>query len=246
MRQPIPQVWKTLARVVLPNRVYEAIRLSRGGTPRPGQVRFGDLRRLSPLSHDYGYDRGLPIDRYYIEQFLEAHQDCIRGRVLEIADNAYTVRFGGNRVTHSDVLAIDTDNPHATIVADLEVELPIESGLYDCIICTQTLQYILELRTAIRTLRRILKPTGTILVTVPGIAPIPTTCWSDRWCWCFAKRAATELFTEQFGSVEVVQYGNVLTATGFVQGLASEELRPEELSAHDPQYSILFSVKAKP
>src|SRR5262245_54268962 len=56
---------------------------------RPGALRFGDLRRLSPVSRTFGFDRGLPIDRYYIESFLAEHALDIRGRTLEVADNAY-------------------------------------------------------------------------------------------------------------------------------------------------------------
>src|SRR5690348_8634455 len=35
-----------------------------------GRVNFGDLRRLKPISVVWGFDRGRPVDRYYIEQFL--------------------------------------------------------------------------------------------------------------------------------------------------------------------------------
>ena len=29
-------------------------------------VRFGDLRRLVPFSREFGFDRGTPVDRFYI------------------------------------------------------------------------------------------------------------------------------------------------------------------------------------
>ena len=48
------------------------------------------------LSRDFGFDRGTPIDRYYIESFLSTHASDIRGHVLEVADNTYTRRFGGD------------------------------------------------------------------------------------------------------------------------------------------------------
>ena len=43
--------------------------------PRLGSVDFGGLRRLTPVSRAFGFDRGLPIDRYYIERFLAAHAE---------------------------------------------------------------------------------------------------------------------------------------------------------------------------
>ena len=55
-----------------------------GGSPR-----FGDLQRLSPISREFGLDRGLPIDRFYMERFLAAHAHHIRGAVLEIGEPTY-------------------------------------------------------------------------------------------------------------------------------------------------------------
>ena len=72
---------------------------------------FAQPRRLDPVSRDWGYDRGVPIDRYYIENFLDRHAGDIRGHVLEIGVDSYTWRFGGDRVTKSDVLNLEEENP---------------------------------------------------------------------------------------------------------------------------------------
>src|SRR5262245_54291746 len=87
--------------------------------PPLNSIRLGDLRRLTPVSRAYGFDRGTPVDRYYIEQFLSRHSQLIRGRVLEVGDRGYTKRFGGERVSHSDVLNVRAGIPGTTIVADL-------------------------------------------------------------------------------------------------------------------------------
>jgi hypothetical protein len=71
-----------------------------------GAVEFGHLRRLRPISPNFGFDRGKPLDRRYIEDFLSRNADDIKGRVFEVADNAYTIQFGGTRVTQSDILHI--------------------------------------------------------------------------------------------------------------------------------------------
>ena len=114
-------------------------RLSRWPPPR-----FGSLRRLQPISRVFGFDRGLCIDRYYIDQFLSAHASDTQGRVLEIGDGTYTRKYGGDRVTKSDVLHAVEGNPKATIVADLTSAGHIPSNTFDCIICTQTLQFIYD------------------------------------------------------------------------------------------------------
>jgi hypothetical protein len=47
----------------------------------PPPVEFGSFRRLTPISRLWGSDRGQPIDRRYIENFLKRHAGDIRGRV---------------------------------------------------------------------------------------------------------------------------------------------------------------------
>src|ERR1041385_110870 len=82
------------------------------------KIDLGALRRLEPVSREFGFDRGLPIDRFYIDNFLSAHRADIRGHVLELGDDRYTREFGTG-VTRSDVLDVTKDNAKATIVADL-------------------------------------------------------------------------------------------------------------------------------
>lgn len=215
--------------------------------PPVGSVRFGDLRRLKPISRVFGFDRGLCIDRYYIENFLAKHAEDIRGHVLEIGDDTYTRRFGGDRVARSDVLHVQEGNPKATIVADLTCADSIPSDTFDCIIFTQTLQFIYDVRAAIRHLHRILKPSGVLLATFPGISQI-SRYDMDRWgdYWRFTTLSARRLFEEVFppGNVTVRAYGNVLAAVAFLHGLSAEELRREELDYHDPDYELIITVRA--
>ena len=113
----------------------------------------------------------LPIDRVYVERFVGVHADDIRGRVLEIAAPDYTTRFGRD-VTSVDVLMAEEGNPEATIVADLTDAPQIPDGAFDCAIVTQTLQFVYDVRAALRTLHRILAPGGVLLATVPGLTKI--------------------------------------------------------------------------
>lgn len=108
-----------------------------GGFRRP--VRLGSLRRTTPVSDHWGYDRGTPIDRYYIESFLNEHRADVRGACVEVRDTRYTDRFGSS-VTRADVLDVDAGNPHATIVVDLADTAAAPSERFDCFILTQTLQ----------------------------------------------------------------------------------------------------------
>jgi SAM-dependent methyltransferase len=217
-----------------------------GGRRNVGGVRFGDFRRLEPISREFGLDRGRPIDRYYIEGFLERHAEDIRGRVLEIKDRAFTRKYGGERVTASDVLDIDEGNNRATIVADLTRADDVPSDAFDCIICTQTLHFIYDIGAAVRTLGRILKPGGTLLATFPGIGQTSCAWLDERYCWALSTLGAKRLFEERFSgaSVEIDAHGNVLAAVAFLEGLAVRELSKEELDHHDPDYELLITLRA--
>jgi SAM-dependent methyltransferase len=209
--------------------------------------RFGQFRRVTPISQAWGFDRGLPIDRYYIENFLAGRAEDIRGHVLEMMDATYTRRFGGKRVQKSDVLHASEDNPNATIVADLTRAQQIPSDTFDCIIFTQTLLFIYDVRSVINTLHRILKPGGIVLGTVPGITKISREDMrrSGQY-WSFTTLSILRLFEEVFPAeqVEVKAYGNVLTAAAFLYGLATEELRKTELDHRDPDYEVIITFSA--
>jgi SAM-dependent methyltransferase len=217
--------------------------------PAIGLVRFGDFRRLEPIDDSFGWKRGQVIDRYYIEKFLEANASDIRGRVLEVGDASYTTRFGGANVEVSDVLHYLEGNPHATIVGDLADGRNIGSDLFDCIILTQTLQMIFDVHAAIRTLHRILKPGGVLLVTGHGTSKMARHHENDGWgeYWRFTRQSAQLLFGNVFGAdnVEERAYGNVLSAVAFLQGIAAGELTREELDHADWRYEVVVAVRAR-
>jgi glycosyltransferase involved in cell wall biosynthesis len=218
----------------------------KNGRPPVGAVRFGDLRRCTPISRQFGFDRGLPVDRYYVERFLSVNRSSVLGRVLEIGDDTYTRRFGSDRVTKADVLDVTSANSKATFVADLNCPVDIPSDTFDCVIFTQTLQLIHNAKDALHTLYRILKPGGVLLATLPGITQTIQDSGRQDWCWMFTEVLARRLFTDVFppGNVRIDVAGNVLTATAFLYGLAAEELRQDELDYRDPDYQLLIAIKA--
>jgi len=235
---------KQFIKQVIPPLVYQPVA---NWWRKPKPVRWGNLRRVIPVSHVFGFDRGQPIDRYYIEVFLKKRSADIRGRVLEIADDFYTRRFGGDRVTVSDVLHAVPGNPHATIVGDLATGNGIPGNVFDCMILTQTFLFIYDVQAAVVNTYRALKTDGVLLATFPGISQI-SRYDMDRWgdYWRFTDTSARRLFGDVFGAenVTVTTYGNVLTACAFLHGLAAHELRQEELDYHDPDYQVLITVRA--
>ncbi len=215
-----------------------------------GKINWGSFKRIKPFSDDFGYDRGGPVDRYYIESFLQKHAADIKGNVLEIGDNSYTMEFGKNNIIKSDVLHIYPDNPAATIIGDLSKanEIPIADNSFDCIVLTQTLHLIYDFHSAIRHCYRILKPGGVLLMTVPGISHIDSGGWSKNWLWSFNTHSMEKIMQDDFSPAEttIKSYGNVMVATAFIWGVGLPEIEQRyKMDKHDPSYQVIISVRAK-
>ena len=135
-------------------------------------VDWGDLRRVNPVSREWGYDRGQPVDRRYIEDFLASHSSDVRGAVLEVQEDDFSRSCGGPRVTEYSILDIDAANPGATVIADLRSAPEIPSARFDCIIVTQTLHVIDDMAAAVRECHRMLKPEGVLLATIPAASRV--------------------------------------------------------------------------
>jgi len=240
-----------LAKRILPGSfrawVVRMMRRYRLQWPRTGSVNFGDLGRVTPVSSIFGIDRGLPVDRYYIEKFLEANAADIKGRCLEMGDAFYIRKFGGNRVARIDVLHVAEGNPEATIVGDLVTADHIPSDIFDCIIFTQSLQMIYDMKAALRTLHRILKPGGVLLLTSHGISKIGRRLGRDDWgeYWHLTTQSIDALIRETFpeAGCEVASCGNVMAAVAYLHGLATEELAASELEYLDPDFEVIVTAR---
>lgn len=243
---------KATVKAVLPMSLLRTARLIAGR--RTARIHFGDLKRTSPISAQFGSDRGTPIDRYYIERFLAEKAACIQGRVLEVADNHYTKRFGCQRVTSTDILHVNASNPNATIIGDLGCADVLPAAAFDCIIFTQTLQYIFDIRAAIRQLHQALKRGGVLLLTVPGISQLATWPglgqadeeWAKTWYWSLTTFSTRRLLEEQFGSngLEVKMYGNVFAATAFLYGVTLQEVDRADLDVINSCYPVTITAYA--
>jgi SAM-dependent methyltransferase len=203
------------------------------------------LRRTQPLSNDFGYDRGTPVDRYYIERFLARHQSDVKGRVLEVKEPIYTKRFG-TQVERSDVLDIDATNRSATMIADLAEADGVPADSFNCFILTQTLQLIYHTEAAVHHVHRMLQPGGVLLATVPAVSRVAFRPEVAPDYWRFTAAACSKLFGDVFGPdrVTVRAHGNVLTCIAFLAGMAVEELRRTELETDDPLFPLVVTIRA--
>lgn len=200
-----------------------------------------------PISRKFGFDRGQPIDRYYIESFLARNREDICGQVLEIGCPEYTRKYGDDRVTQSDVLHAEAGNTQASLVGNLATGEGIPDQYYNCMILTQTFPFIYDINGAVTHSYSKLRDGGVLLATFPGISQI-SRYDMDRWgdFWRFTDASARRLFGDVFGveNVIVETSGNVLVACAFLHGLASHELTKSELDYSDLDYQVLVTVRA--
>lgn len=211
-------------------------------------ITLSDFDRNVPVSRVFGLDRGTPIDRYYIEKFLQNNAGLITGRVVEVAESHYSKLYGGDKVEVFEILHATSDNKKATIIGDLTDISSLPENRVDCFVCTQTFNFIFDVQKSIEGAHHLLKPGGVLLATVAGISQI-SRYDMDRWgdYWRFTTASAKKLFEPVFkGGVEIESYGNVLAATAFLQGVAVEDLPNRALlDEHDPDYQMLITIVAR-
>jgi len=209
-------------------------------------MNFGRIRSTKPLSRNWGYDRGTPIDRHYIEAFLSRHGADVKGHVLEVQDDSYARRFGGDCVTQVDILSLDDSNPRATIIGDLADRDTLPAQHFDCIILTQTLHLVFDLGAALSNLHRALRPGGVLLITAPGITPLDRSQFVDSWYWSLTAPALRRLLSGPFdrAKVELETHGNLFAATAFLHAAAVEEVGERRLDRFDRRYPVTVAARA--
>lgn len=216
-------------------------------TPSPGPAAWGDVRRTTPMSDRWGIDRGRPVDRRYIEAFLAAHRDDIQGRVLEIKDDGYARQFGDGRVARCDVLDVDAANPRATLVADLADAATVPAGEYDCVILTQTLHIIRDVRAALASAIGALRPGGVLLCTLPSVSRVSFEDGGldDGDFWRFTEASIRWLLRDlvPFEHVEIEPRGNLVTGAAFLMGLAENDVPAEAFDHDDRWFPLLHTVR---
>lgn len=200
-----------------------------------------------PISANFGRDRGTPLDRIYIEAFLEKHRHLVTGTTLEIAEDTYSRKFGEN-ITRHEILHVDPTAPGVTMLGDLTKPESLPADRIDCFVCTQTYNFIPEVEAAIRGTFQVLKPGGVVLATVGGISQI-SAYDSARWgdYWRFTPQGIRHVFERVFPkeNVEVEVWGNCFATTMLLQGLAFEEIDARKLYPADDRYPVTLSVVAR-
>ncbi|SKB95253.1 hypothetical protein SAMN06296386_11054 [Lachnospiraceae bacterium] len=104
------------------------------------------LINKNPVSTLFGFDRGMPIDRWFIEKFLLTQTNtldkrCV-SRILEVGDYYYSKTFFPQEEISKDVLRYDKG-------MDLTVWNSLPKETYDVFISTQVFNFIFDVKKAI-------------------------------------------------------------------------------------------------
>lgn len=212
---------------------------------RPEIELISNLPR-NPISRRFGGEFGKPIDRWYIEQFLRENIDKIHGCVAEFADDRYTKYFGKN-IERSYIMHVDGWGENV-IKANLVTGEGIIDELLDCMICTQTIQFIFDIDAAVKNIVRSLKRGGYALITAHGISQISLydyRNWGEYWR--FTPMALEKLFRKNCDNVEVNirAYGNVKAAMAMLYGLCADDLSIEDFDYNDEQFPVIIAISVK-
>jgi len=208
-------------------------------------VRWGSFRRTTPVNDHYGYGRGTPIDRWYLQQFMSANRDAFVGRILELQNDEWSGRFADSSEASVTILDIDPTNVLATYIADLDTPGSVEPATFECVVAPQTLQYLHDPVSALRTLAAACVAGGVLLLTVPTVSRLDETCGPDGDLRRLTPAGLERLLDEALPGAgrAVVGFGNVLTSMAFLMGIAAEELDDSELAAHDSRYPMLACAR---
>jgi SAM-dependent methyltransferase len=211
--------------------------LTRGGE----LPQWGNLRRSEPFSDQFGFDRGTPIDRFYLERFLDAERAAIRGHVLEIQVSGHARKFGRElqRVDTLDISA-QFSPTYQCDLADAGTVVP--SDTYDCFLLPNTLQHLARLEEALAQALRVVKPGGVILASAAGLARLTT---PDEDFWRFTAEGWRMVTARMWPgcAVDVRAHGNCLAAVAGLYGLAVEEMTRAELEIEDERFPVLTTIK---
>lgn len=199
---------------------------------------------LEPISRRFGSEFGTPIDRVYIERFIREQSQYIRGTVMEIAEDKYA-RAYQSQISEMQILHVNGWGGKV-IKGNFATGEGIVPNSIDCLICTQTLLFIYDLKNSIKNIYALLKEGGTALITVPGITQVSLYDYRN-WgqYWSFTELSLRKLLQQFFADekIEIKVYGNVKTAVGFLYGVCAETLSDSDFAYDDIQYQVIMGAR---
>jgi SAM-dependent methyltransferase len=203
------------------------------------------IKDVHPIDDMYGMRLGVPIARYYINQYFEKIANKIHGHVLEFGAPTYSAALKCSY----DTITIDESDTAATLHMDIcdESVVSLKRHCYDFIICTAVLQLVPDPQRAIDNMHELLKPGGALVLAEKCVSMVdPWFPSVDRWRFT---PAGLRALLGHFAEVDVSAFGNLYTMCAYLAGMPAGGIHRDKLEYHDPAYpivSIAYASSAGP
>jgi hypothetical protein len=223
------------------------LRILRGMLNRKAKTSDKHLSKLKCVSSKFGFDRGQPIDRLYIEHFINSNCGKISHACgIEVGEIHYLNSINvNNKIILSHPSFTGATHSDTQILLDLNTisVKSTSSPLADIIICTNVLNFVKYPDIAMENFRNLLTQKGKLILTVSASMPI-SRFDSERWgdYWRFTEQGL-KLLVEKSGfecSTEV--YGNYHASLAFLSGYAVEDCSEFDLLFKDLRFPITIGA----
>jgi SAM-dependent methyltransferase len=205
-----------------------------------GHIDFGDLKRKLPFCSQFGHFRGNPIDRYYLDRFIDEIRSEVKGVTLEIGgsrSNRELYRFKNT----TSYLAMDLSGPDLDIAGDAHDPNVVEKESMDTILLFNVLEHCERPWVVADNIYQWLKPQGQVFCMVPTAQRVHRV---PQDYWRILPDALNSIFS-RFPRRKLYVYGNPLTTIAANYGIAAEELTREELDCHHENYPVANCIHAQ-
>lgn len=207
-------------------------------SPAVNTIDWGDLRRKFPLCNLFGFTRGVPIDRYYLEKFISEIRLEVVGTVLEVGGvlvNRELYQFSNA----TEYLTLDVEaRPGISKVGDIHNPATIEFESLDTVVIFNVLEHCYDPWLAVKNIYSWLKVGGKCFCMVPNsqkIHDIPADYWR------ILPDGMKQIF-QDFPQQKLYVYGNPMSVIANFLGISAGELSPKELDDFHPDYPSITCI----
>ena len=206
------------------------------------------LRSIKKHSEKFGFDRGTPIDRYYIDHFLKnLNLENNFNRSLEFGEILYSDSFKVKEkyfLSHPEYETRDIASNQ--ILFDLNSEHSYEGTKFDLILSTNVINFTKNPFVSIKHHIDMLNSRGTLVLTVSASMPI-SKFDAERWgdYWRFTPDGLNQLLRTLNCEYHIKSFGSFVTSIAFLCGLSAEEIDATDLNKNDDSYPIVVMAIIK-
>ena len=205
-----------------------------------GSINLGSFANGKPFCHEFGYTRGTPIDRVFLDVFIDTIRDQVYGATLEI----------GGRKEDKSLYRFQNAEPFETLdveagsgadhVGDAHCITLFRPGSWDSILAFNVLEHCERPWIVVSNFLYWLRPGGMAFCVVPNAQRLHR---GPRDYWRILPDAASSLFSD-FEEVTILRYGNLLTSQAAMSGIAAEELH-YAMAYSDRDYPTVTCISAR-